>query len=278
MCRVLEVSTSAYYKWKAREETRNYFYKVEQKLVDFIKVIHSGSKHRYGSPMIHDRLRGLGYDLSESTVARRMRKHGIRSKLKRKFKVTTESDHKLPVKPNLLMQDFSAYAPNQIWMSDITYVNTSEGWLYVCGVIDLYSKKIVAWTASSRMTTDLVASAYLSARQKRKPNKHLIFHSDRGCQYASKKFTELLSRHHVLQSMSRRANCWDSAPIESFWARLKTECVYWENFTTRHHALLSIREWIEDEYNTTRPHSSLGYATPSEMEKQFKLVSNQNSV
>jgi putative transposase len=276
MCRVLGVSTSGYHEWKARLENRNRANLINQKLIDLIKVIHIGSKRRYGSPVMRDRLCGLGYNLSESTVARRMRKHGIRSKLKRKFKVTTESDHKLPVKPNLLMQDFSAYSPNQIWMSDITYVNTSEGWLYVCGIIDLYSKKIVGWTASSRMTTDLVISAYLSARQKRKPKKHLIFHSDRGCQYASKKFTSLLSRHQVLQSMSRRANCWDSAPIESFWARLKTECVYWENFLTRQQALLTIHEWVEDEYNTTRPHSSLGYATPSEMELQFKLASSRS--
>jgi putative transposase len=276
MCRVLGVSTSGYHEWKARLESRNRADLIKQRLIDLIKAIHIGSKKRYGSPVMHDRLCGLGYNLSESTVARRMRKHGIRSKLKRKFKATTESDHKLPVKPNLLMQDFSAYSPNQIWMSDITYVNTSEGWLYVCGIIDLYSKKIVGWTASSRMKTDLVISAYLSARQKRKPKKHLIFHSDRGCQYASKKFTSLLSRHQVLQSMSRRANCWDSAPIESFWARLKTECVYWENFLTRQQALLTIREWVEDEYNTTRPHSSLGYATPSEMELQFKLASSRS--
>lgn len=276
MCRILGVSSSGYYEWRLRSDKRFYQDLAEKKLIETIKVIHIGSKNRYGSPVIHDRLNGLGFDLSVSTVARRMRKYRIRSKLKRKFKATTESDHKLPIKPNLLMQDFSTYSPNQIWMSDITYIRTREGWLYVCGIIDLYSKKIVGWTASSRMTTDLVTSAYLSARQKRNPNRHLIFHSDRGCQYASKRFTSLLSRHHVLQSMSRRANCWDSAPIESFWARLKTECVYWENFATRQQALLTIREWIEDEYNTARPHSSLGYSTPSEMEKQFRLASNQS--
>jgi putative transposase len=178
-------------------------------------------------------MRGLGHDLSTSSVARLMRKYDIKSRLKRKFKATTDSNHKLPVAPNHLMQDFTAYGPNQIWMSDITYIPTKEGWLYIAGILDLYARKIVGWTGGSRMTKELVESAYLKAKAARKPGKHLIFHSDRGSQYASHTFTKLLRKHGVIQSMSRRANCWDSAPIESFWARLKTECTFWYQFSTR---------------------------------------------
>lgn len=233
MCRVFGVSKGGYYDWRGRSAKRDERNIREQKLVRTIEEIHLGSGKKYGSPNVADRLRGLGFDSSDSTVARRMRKHCIRSNLKRKFKVTTDSNHKLPVAPNLLMQDFTAYRPDQIWMSDITYVQTREGWLYVCAVIDLFSKKIVGWTASSRMTTDLVVSTYLKARRDRSPGEHLIFHSDRGSQYASKAFRRLLRRQKVLQSMSRRACCWDSAPIESFWGRLKTECVFWEDFSPR---------------------------------------------
>lgn len=273
MCRLFDVSKSGYYEWRCKAPTRDERAVRDQKLVRTIEAIHLGSKKKYGSPNVADRLKGLGFDVSESTVARRMKKYGIRSKLKRKFKATTESDHQLPVAPNLLMQDFTAYRPNQVWMSDITYVSTREGWLYVCAIIDLFSKKIVAWTASSRMTQDLVISAYLKARRARSPGKYLIFHSDRGSQYASRAFRRLLRRHGVLQSMSRRACCWDSAPIESFWGRLKTECVFWEDFATRQDALRVLRAWIDGDYNATRPHSSLGRVSPSEFEKQFELAS-----
>lgn len=272
MCRVFAVSKAGYYEWRQRASKREQEDLEEQRLARTIEAVHLGSKQRYGSPTMADRLQGLGFDLSESTVARRMRKHGIRSKLKRKFKATTDSNHKLPVAPNLLMQDFTAYRPDQIWMSDITYIATREGWLYVCAIIDLFSRKIVAWTASSRMTQDLVISAYLKAKRARQPGKWLIFHSDRGSQYASHKFRKMLRRDFVLQSMSRRACCWDSATIESLWGRLKTECIYWEDFATRQDALKEIHTWM-DEYNATRPHSALDYATPNEAEQHFTLAS-----
>jgi len=273
MCKLFDVSKSGYYEWRRQATKRDRADVQDQMLVRAIEAIHLGSDKKYGSPRVIDRLKGLGHDVSESTVARRMKKHGIRSKLKRKFKATTDSNHKLPVKPNLLMQDFTAYRPDQVWMSDITYIQTREGWLYVCAVIDLFSRKIVGWTASSRMTKDLVISAYLKARRARSPGKHLIFHSDRGSQYASKDFTALLRRHGVIQSMSRRACCWDSAPIESFWGRLKTECVYWMDFATRQDALQTISAWIEVEYHLCRAHSGIGYATPAEFENEFVLAS-----
>lgn len=273
MCQLFDVSRSGYYEWRSNADKRDERAIRDQRLVRTIEAVHLGSDKKYGSPRVADRVDGLGFGVSESTVARRMKKHGIRSKLKKKFKATTDSDHKLPVAPNLLMQDFTAYRPDQIWMSDLTYVPTREGWLYVCGIIDLFSKKIVGWTASSRMTKDLVISAYLKARRDRSPGEHLIFHSDRGSQYASNGFRRLLRRDGVIQSMSRRACCWDSAPIESFWGRLKTECVYWEDFATRQDALRVIRDWIEHDYNATRPHSSLDYASPREFEEKFALAS-----
>lgn len=274
MCSVFDVSKSGYYAWKEAAERRERLDVEDQKLVRAIEAVHLGSKKNYGSPRVADRVRGLGYDVSDSTVARRMRENGIRSRLKRKFKATTDSNHKLPVAPNHLMQDFTAYRPDQVYMSDITYVSTREGWLYVCGVIDLFSRKIVGWTAGDRMTKDLVISAYLKARRSRSPDDWLIFHSDRGSQYASHDFSGLLRRHRVIQSMSRRACCWDSAPIESFWARLKTECVYWHDFATRQEALQAIHAWIEHDYNVSRAHSGVSYSTPAEHEQQFALASS----
>jgi len=157
--------------------------------------------------------------------------------------------------------------------SDFSLRTNREGWLYVCAVIHLFSKRIVGWTASSRMTKDLVISAYLKARRARSPERHLIFHSDRGSQYASRDFVAMLTRDEVLQSMSRRACCWDAAPIESFWGRLKTECVYWEDFATRQDAMQAIHTWIEVDYHVWRAHSGIGYATPIEFEKEFALAS-----
>ena len=273
LCRVLGVSRSGYYEWRRKAPDRDAHSIRDQRLVRTIEAVHLGSKQRYGSPRVSNRIAGLGFDVSPSTVARRMKAHGIKSKLARKFKATTDSNHSLPVKPNLLMHDFTAYRPDQIWMSDITYIQTREGWLYVCAILDLYSKRIVGWTASSRMTKELVISAYLKARRTRAPERHLIFHSDRGSQYASRDFVKILDRDGVLQSMSRRACCWDAAPIESFWGRLKTECVYWEDFATRQDALQAIHTWIEDEYHIWRAHSGIGYATPIEFENDFALAS-----
>jgi transposase InsO family protein len=173
------------------------------------------------------------------------------------------------------MQDFTAHRPDQIWMSDITYVDTREGTLYICGIIDLFSKKIVGWHGMHRMPKELVISAYMRARGKRRPGRYLVFHSDRGSQYASKEFSGLLRRHGVIQSMSRKGNCWDSAPIESFWARLKTECVYWEKFATRQEAMTVIEKWIRD-YNEIRAHSSNDYVTPSEAENIFAMASGKS--
>ncbi len=274
LCRVLGVSKSGYHEWRKSSDARNNRFKTDQKLLRTIETIHFGSNKNYGSPTIFNRVKGLGFDVSESAVARMMRKYGIRSRLKRKFKVTTTSNHQLPIAPNHLMQDFTAYRPDQIWMSDITYIDTKEGTLYVCGIIDLFSKKIVGWHGMHRMPKELVINAYMRAKRARKPSKHLIFHSDRGSQYASLEFAKLLRNHFVIQSMSRKGNCWDSAPIESFWARLKTECVYWEKFSTRQEAMATIAAWII-RYNDIRAHSSNNYATPREVENMFAIESGK---
>jgi transposase InsO family protein len=272
MCQVFGVSTSGYYTWGKNRKNRE---KKEKEYLDLsrkIEDIHKASKYKYGSPRIHPELEGLGYDVSPSTVARVMSKNGIKSKLKRKFKATTDSNHKLPVAPNHLMQDFTAYGPNQIWMSDISFIWTAEGWLYLAVVLDLYSRKIVGWALSSRMTKELVMAAYLRAKMRRKPGKHLIFHSDRGSQYASHLFRNLLLKHGVIQSMSRKGNCWDSAPVESFFHTLKTDHVYWYSYQTREEAFRSIFYWIEIDYNCQRSHSSLGNMSPDKFERKSKEI------
>lgn len=268
LCNVFSVSKSGFYSWKRRENQPSAKQQHRRKLCKTIEAIHLGSKRKLGSPRIHGVTAGLGFNESPKTVARIMKEMGIRSKLKRKFKVTTDSNHKLPIAPNHLMQDFKAYGPNQIWMSDLTYVRTQQGWLYVCAIIDLFSRRIVGWAASSRMTADLVIQAYLRACRDRRPGKGLIFHSDRGSQFASHAFRKLLAKHNHILSMSRRGNCWDSAPIESFWHTLKVELVYWERYRTREQALLSIREWIDLDYNLHRPHSSLGNMSPCGFERK----------
>ena len=267
LCGLFSVSVSGYYAWKRSAPKRNDREREKMKFVRTIEALHLGSRKNYGSPRIGDKTKVLGFPGSHRTVARRMAEFGIKSRIKRKFKTTTDSNHKLPVAPNHLMQDFSTQRRNQVWMSDITFIETKEGWLYVCAVLDLHTRRIVGWAASSRMTRDLVITAYMRARRVWRPSKWLIFHSDRGSQYCSKEFRDLLSRHSTIQSMSRRANCWDSAPIESFWGRLKTEHVYWETYQTRQDALRSIHWWIEYEYNSVRAHGSLGSQSPQEFEK-----------
>lgn len=268
MCRMFDVSKSGYYAWKKSYKKREVKSSAEQKLVRTIEAVHLGSNKNYGSPRVHGVISGLVDDVSESKVARLMRKNKIKSRLKRKFKSTTDSNHKLPVAPNHLMQDFTAYVPNQIWMSDLTYIKTSEGWLYVCAIIDLFSRKVVGWSASSRMTKEIVMAAYLRARRLRRPGPGLIFHSDRGSQFAALKFAAMLRKHKVIQSMSRKGNCWDSAPIESLWHTLKTEWIYWNCYATREDAFYSVKHWIEKEYNKVRAHSSLNNLSPDVFERK----------
>ena len=265
MCRVLLVSPGGYYDWRGRPASA----KAERRaaLVVAIKAIHGEVKARYGSPRIHAELAARGQVCCVNTVARLMRGHGIVAKTGRKFRCTTDSNHDRPVAANVVDRDFEPTAVNQTWTADITYISTGEGWLYLAAVEDLYSRKIVGWSMGPRVDSRLVVDALEMALAARRPGKGLVAHSDRGSQYASEHYQELLARQEIVCSMSRRANCWDNAPMESFFASLKKELTHGETFATRAEARASLFEYIEIFYNRVRRHSSLGYRSPIEYER-----------
>ena len=198
-----------------------------------------------------------------------MRKMGIRAVVRRKFRVTTDSRHKYPVAPNLLERDFTTDLPDQVWVSDITYLWTRTGWLYLTAIIDLFSRMVVGWSLSSSLGHEMVLTALYRAIRQRRPPKGLIFHSDRGVQYACNGFTKVLKKHGIIQSMSRKGNCWDNAVAESFFSILKSELVYQTNFYNKQDALQKVFEYIEIYYNRQRKHSTIGYMNPSQYEDQF---------
>jgi len=263
MSEVLKVSRSGYYNWHNRKPGK--WEEENQKILEEIKSIHTASKEIYGSPKITAELREQGYTCSRQRVARIMRKHRIYSKTKKKFKVTTNSKHNYPASPNLLDQDFTVENPNKKWVSDITYIRTKEGWLYLTTILDLYNREIVGWSMSNRMTTESTTKqALIHAFNKKHPAPDLIFHSDQGKQYASDKFRKRLKKYGMKQSMSDKGNCYDNAVAESFFHLLKTEHVYFESYQTRQEARASIFWYIEIFYNKKRKHSTLGYKTPVE--------------
>ena len=269
MCEVFELSRSNYYKW--RENLVPERKKKDEILQSKIRIIHNKSKKRYGSPRIHNTLKTEGELVSKKRVARIMRENEIVSISKKKFKATTYSKHSLPICPNLLNQNFYSKAPNQAWVGDITYIPTAEGWLYLATIIDLFSRRVVGWAASERMTTDLVEQAFLRAYWKRKPNNELIFHSDRGSQYASLRYQKLLKTLNVQQSMSAKGNCYDNAVAESFFGKIKTEFINHEHFISRKEAKLGIFEYIEIFYNRERKHSTLNYLSPLQFEELYNI-------
>ena len=264
MCRVLNVSRSAYYAWKARPESQ--LAQRRKRLTKMIQIVHAESRKTYGSPRVYRELVALGYRCCVNFVAKLMRRAGIAAKTRRKFKCTTDSRHKLPVAPNLLEQNFSAQKPNLVWVTDITHVPTREGWLYVCTVEDLYSRRIVGWAMDSNINSRLVVDAVQRAIDRRQPEPGLIVHSDRGSQYCSEHFQNLLARRRLRCSMSRKGNCYDNAPMESFYRTLKVELVYWEDYQTREAAKASLIEFIVVFYNRRRLHSTLGYQSPVDFE------------
>lgn len=262
MCCVLEVSQSAYYDWIHRKpsprELKN------TRLVKEIRKIHEDpNTESYGSPRMTVELQVRGVKCSEPRVARLMKNHGIRAKRKESFKVTTNSRHNEPISPNLLQQDFSAEAPKRKWVSDLTYIWTLQGWLYLTIILDLFDRRIVGWALSERMHSQVTTVAALEdALHREHPSPGLIFHSDRGGQYASKRFRRLLEKHKMEQSMSGKGNCYDNAVAESFFRTLKSELIYRVNLATRQAARLRIFEFIEITYNRFRRHSTLGYLSP----------------
>src|SRR4029077_15135477 len=223
----------------------------------------------YGSPRVHAELVAKGVPCCGNTVAKLMRDNDIRAKTARKFRNTTDSNHSLPVADNLLPREFDAQGPNERWVTDITYIWTREGWLYLAVVEDLYSRMVVGWAMSDTMTSRLVVDALEMAVARRLPDEGLLAHSDRGSQYASEHYQLLLARRGIACSMSRRADCWDNAPMESFFASLKKELVHDADFATRTEARAAIFEYIEVFYNGQRRHSSLGYVSPAEYEQSL---------
>ena len=265
MCRVLHVSPGGYYDWRGRPQSSRAVKR--DALVVAIKSIHAEVKARYGSPRMHAELVARGEACCVNTVARPMRREGIAAKTKRRFRVTTDSNHGRPVAENVLDRRFEPEAPNRAWTADITYVPTGEGWLYLAAVEDLYSRRIVGRSMSELIDSRLVVDALEMAISRRLPGQGLVAHSDRGSQYASEPYQGLLGGHGIVCSMSRRANCWDNAPMESFFASLKKELTRGEIFATRAEARASLFEYIEVFYNRVRRHSSLGYKSPIEYER-----------
>jgi putative transposase len=258
------VSKSGFYQWKKRGLTKRE--QQEYEIMRNVEDIHKASRGTYGSPRILAELKGLGITCSKGRLERLMKKHGIRAKTRKKFRVTTDSKHNHPVAPNILDRNFSPDAPNAAWAGDITYIWTREGWLFLAVIVDLYSRQIVGWSMDERMTRELTLSALRMAINRRHPGPGLVHHSDRGSQYASSDYQELLSVHKMVCSMSRKGNCWDNAVVESFFHSLKTELIFWEDFQTRKEARRKIFEWLEVFYNRRRRHSTLGNLSPVNFE------------
>ena len=268
MCRTLSVSRSGYYSRLRRPESRR---SIENRRLDaHIRAIFNRYKGRYGSPKITDELHDMGFIVSKNRVARRMKLAGLRSIVRRKYRPTTDSINSQPVADNLLQREFTTSAPDKVWVSDITYIRTDRRWQYLTVFLDLYSRMVVGWALSSSLSAQMVRLAFNRGLRNRQPAAGLIVHSDRGIQYASEDFRQLLEKHHCLQSMSRKGNCWDNAVAESFMGILKTELVYHERFKGPGDTLRALFEYIEVFYNRKRKHSTLGYQNPAQYERVMK--------
>ena len=264
MCRVLDVSSSGFYDWLERPESPR---AVENRaLVAKIQAIHGDSRRTYGSPRVHASLQDAGYRIGRHRVARLMRDNAIRARTKRKFRVTTDSCHDHPVAPNRLDRQFEVAAPNTVWVADISYIPTREGWLYLAVVLDLFSRQVVGWAMDQQMPQELTLAALDMAIQRRRPLPGCMHHSDRGSQYAAGDYQKQLAKYGMVCSMSRKGNCWDNAPMESFFHSLKTELVHHRDYQTRDEARRDIFEYIEVFYNRQRRHSTLGYLSPAQFE------------
>lgn len=273
MCKVLEIGSSGYYKWKSKSISNRTLRKNEIK--QQITSIYFAAKQRYGSPRITGELQSLGYKISRITVAKYMKELGIRSKLSKKFKVTTDSKHNYLVVENILNRNFMVTIPSKVWVSDITYIQTREGFLYLTSIIDLYDRKMVGWSLSDTISTEQTSlNAWKMAIKNRPVQEELIFHSDRGVQYANKKFANTIESYGVVRSMSRKGNCWDNAVAESFFKSLKTELIYGNKLMTKKQMELEIFEYIEIWYNKKRRHGALNYRTIEEFNNQNKIYKN----
>jgi transposase InsO family protein len=264
-CRTLGVSASGFYAWIKRRPSQRAV--ANQNLLQDIQRIHWDNHKRYGSPRVHAVLKAEGQHVGRARIEKLMRDNDLRALSKRRVRITTtDSNHNLPVAENRLDRNFRALGPNQKWCADITYIPTDEGWLFLATVLDLYTRKIVGWCMREHMRTELALTALMMAIQRQRPGSGLIHHSDRGSQYAAGDYRAALTDAGMLQSMSRKGNCWDNAPAESFFHTLKTELVHHKKYATREDAKRDIFTYIEGYYNRQRIHSALGYITPEQME------------
>ena len=269
LCRVLDVSRSGFHAWMRRAPSRRA--RVDAALAAEIAEVHATSRRTYGSPRVHAELRARGRRIGAKRVARLMRERGLQSKRRRRFKATTDSKHALPVAPNVLKRNFTVEAPNKVWVGDITFIWTREGWLYLAVLIDLFSRAVVGWSTSDRIDRVLALDALAMARGRRDVEAGLVEHTDRGSTYASADYRETLDAAGITCSMSRKGDCWDNAVAESFFATLKTELDV-DDFATRAEARSALFEYIEVFYNRHRRHSFLGYDTPLEAEMKFNWI------
>ena len=267
LCRALEVSPSGYYDWEQRKVSPPARVLEEQKLRVDIAQIHQDSRQTYGAPRVQMKLRALGHRHGRNRIGRLMRQEGICGRQKKRYRVlTTDSKHDQPIAPNRLAEMPAAKKPNQIWVADITYVATAQSWVYVAAILDLYSRKIVGWAVSQQIDTALVLRALSMALTHRQPPAGLVFHSDRGVQYASGDYRRELAAARLVASMSRKGNCYDNATMESFWSTLKLELIYRRQFEGAHQLSGALFDYIEIFYNRQRLHSALDYRTPEEVE------------
>ncbi len=273
MCNVLQVSPSGYYDWHGREPSQQQ--QRHEKILQAAARSHFESHRIYGYRKVWEDLDEQQVACCPETVRRVLQELGLFSRTKRKFVVTTDSQHTHPVAENLLDRDFTAAGPNQKWLTDITYIPTREGWLYLAAVLDVFSRKIVGWSMSERIDTELVKSALQMATTQRSPEPGLLHHSDRGVQYASDAYRQILDELGVVCSMSRKGNCWDNAMMESFFGSLKTEWVYGKDYQTRQEAKQDLFKYIEMFYNRQRRHASLGYISPAEFERRYEVTQDQ---
>ena len=269
LCEALEVSASGYYDWINRRDLPSPRAQENARLARQIGELHQASRQTYGSPRIQAALGQAGQAYGRHRIARLMRLQGLCGRAKGRFRVcTTDSNHDQPIAPNRLPELPAPLAPNQIWLGDITYVATAEGWLYLAGILDLYSRRLIGWAMSEHIDTPLILAAWAMALTHGQPPAGLVFHSDRGVQYASHDYRHALQNAQAIASMSRKANCYDNATMESFWSTLKQELIYRRDFKTRTEARQAIFDFIEIFYNRQRLHSSLGYRSPIDFENQ----------
>ena len=273
MCRVLQVSRSAYYAWIKRPLSERV--QTDKRLTHMIRAVQEQSRGIYGSPRVHQALRSQGIRTSRKRVERLMRSAGLTARKRQRFIATTDSRHGQPVAGNLLARQFAPSAiveQNQVWAGDITFIPTAQGWLYLAAVLDLHSRRVVGWQMASSLESSLVTGALTMAVSQRHPSPGLLHHSDRGSQYAGKEYQSLLEKNGMVCSMSRKGDCWDNAPVESFFSILKRELVHGQRYETRVEAKASIFEYIEVFYNRQRLHSALGYLSPVQYETQQQQV------